>query len=187
MKVALRSLLLIALLVLPTALSAQLQFCFTDCRNICSSESLCNRGCTINCNTNSTCGEYGVCAPPDPDPDGDGVTGNDNCPHTYNPSQADCDGDGRGTACDSDNGIWSQIGDYSMCLIDQIYDPWHLRAYYKVEDQDVSACGSPNRWRYSYGPVKTCSSASMGFPCCVDNYEYSDCDYHLYQDTCHFS
>lgn len=38
------------------------------------------------------------------DTDADGfLDGADNCPHTYNPSQADIDADNRGNACDPDN------------------------------------------------------------------------------------
>jgi gliding motility-associated-like protein len=38
------------------------------------------------------------------DPDNDTVFGDDdNCPFTYNPNQADTDGDGQGDACDSDD------------------------------------------------------------------------------------
>jgi hypothetical protein len=164
MKATPSSLLLAALLVLPSSLSAQFQFCGTDCVNVCNSESLCNRGCTLSCNTQTTCGGYGVC---NPDPDGDSVIWNDNCPSTYNPNQADCDGDGRGTACDTDNGIWSQIGAFSMCLIlDNMYGGYvGVQAHYKAEYQDVSACGSPNRWKTASGPVTTCYSASTAWAC----------------------
>lgn len=184
MKVPLSSLLLIALLVLPSALSAQFQFCSTDCRNICNSESLCNRGCTISCNTHSTCGEYGVC---NPDPDGDSVIWNDNCPSTYNPNQADCDGDGRGTACDTDNGIWSQIGATSMCVIIGRTHVGYVdvQAHYEAEYQDVSACGSPNSWKRFAVPGTTCYGFISLSTCCDNTYGHPACFYYLNQDACH--
>jgi hypothetical protein len=181
MQVALSPLILIALL----GFQSVPQFCQTDCANVCSSESLCDNGCTLSCDTSSTCGEYGVCNP-DPDPDGDGVTGNDNCPYTYNPSQADCDGDGIGTACDPDNGTWSPTSPFSMCLIlGKTYSGGaEVQAHYKREYQDVSACGSPNRWKYSSGPVYTCWGDITEWTCCTDTYGFSACYYHFGQNTC---
>jgi len=57
-------------------------------------------------------GTYCECAPQDQtlcsDNDNDGVPRiEDNCPYDYNPSQADCDGDNRGDACDSDNATYT--------------------------------------------------------------------------------
>ena len=179
MQVALNSLILIALL----DFSSVPRFCGTDCANVCSSESLCDKGCTLSCNTQSTCGEYGVC---NPDPDGDSVIWDDNCPSTYNPSQADCDGDGRGTACDTDNGIWSPISDSSMCLIlGRAYSGYaEVQAHYKQEYQDVSACGSPNRWKYFSGPIKPCYGNYTVSACCVYHYGWGVCISYLDQNTC---
>jgi hypothetical protein len=49
-----------------------------------------------------TCNASGTCV--SPDDDGDGIPNSqDNCPEVSNPAQTDCDSDGIGDACDSDN------------------------------------------------------------------------------------
>src|SRR5262249_35491622 len=81
------------------------------------------------------------CAPDDPpcacelkgmdicaDPDNDGIVSlDDNCHHTYNPDQADCDGDGGGDACDSDNVIVTESTSY-------LEEPITIAAVYCVGD-----------------------------------------------------
>ncbi|MDJ0841846.1 MAG: thrombospondin type 3 repeat-containing protein [Acidobacteriota bacterium] len=64
-------------------------------------------------------GTYCFCAPQDQvlcgDSDGDGVPRmEDNCPYTANSNQADCDGDGKGDACDSDNATYVKTGSYTV-------------------------------------------------------------------------
>lgn len=64
----------------------------------CGTQIICD-GCEVEYNACvQNCFDYS-------DDDGDGIYNNiDNCRSTYNPTQADCDGDGAGDACDSFNG-----------------------------------------------------------------------------------
>ena len=179
MKIVLSSVLLISFLGFPAALSSQLQFCQADCFNVCTSESVCDKGCTLNCNTHSTCEAYGVC---DPDSDGDGLVWNDdNCPHTYNPSQADCDGDGTGSACDSLNADYQQLTPWAACYIVD-------RAHFGYMDQtlweeaifrDVSTCGSPDqvRNRSRAGYCTGYFPSSYAYSCCLSLWGPNACNY----------
>ena len=45
----------------------------------------------------------GICSPGAPSSGPSACTGSDNCPNTYNPGQANADGDGLGDACDPDD------------------------------------------------------------------------------------
>ena len=187
-KTCLNALLLVALLGIPSALSAQLQFCQTDCMNTCNSSSFCDSGCTLNCDTPTTCGEYGVC---DPDPDGDGLISNDNCRYLYNPDQADCDGDGIGTVCDGDNGSWSMVsGTFDTCvIIGRTHIGYvDIQLHNEALFHDVSSCGSPDKWiDFAFPPI-TCYSGWNNWmtvdECCDMNY-HNLCDDHLNNSSCH--
>jgi hypothetical protein len=182
MRIASGVLLLSALLSLPTALTAQ--SCFTDCVNLCDSSSYCSNACTSDCDTPSTCGEYGMC---NPDPDGDGLTWNDNCPYSYNPYQADCDGDGSGDACDSQNAIYSPISGSSRdCVIIGRTHVGYVDVQMHVETNftDVSTCGSPDHWFSFELPRYTCYLTSLS-SCCASYYGFSECLYNLNNNTCH--
>jgi hypothetical protein len=183
MKACLNALLLGALLGVPSALSAQL--CETDCANTCTSSSYCGTGCTLSCDTPSTCGEYGVC---NPDPDGDGVISNDNCPFTYNPDQADCDGDGTGNVCDSDNGSWSLVsGTDHVCVIIGRTHFGYVDVQEHVEGlyHDVSSCGSPDKWKDFALPGASCYGFITVEHCCDITYGSNLCAAHLNNSSCH--
>lgn len=183
MKTSLNVSLVIALLALPSALSAQL--CPTDCANVCNSSSSCSSSCTLDCDTYSTCGDYGVC---NTDPDGDGLTWNDNCPGVYNPDQADCDGDGIGNACDTDNGTWSLVsGTERMCVIIGRTHVGYVdvQAHFEARYTDVSTCGSPDRWIGSVLPGVSCYGFISLSTCCDNNYGGTNCLNYLNNNTCH--
>lgn len=181
MKTCLNALLLVALLGIPSALSAQLQFCQTDCMNTCTSSSFCDTGCTLHCDTPSTCGEYGLCDPY-PDPDGDSLISNDdNCPFTYNPDQANCDGDQAGDACDSQNATYQQLTPWQPCYVVD-------RAHFGYMDQtlwqeavfrDTSSCHSPDEVR-NISRVGRCTGyfpPSYASSCCLSLWGPAACDY----------
>jgi hypothetical protein len=105
-----------------------------DCVSNCLLEfNNCTQGCSqCQCSQDyNTCLNYcqGV------DSDGDGITdGSDNCPDVANASQADCDTDGLGDACDSQNSRWDfvTVGS-SKCELNTktVWNGTRLRIYYR--------------------------------------------------------
>ncbi|WP_245767269.1 thrombospondin type 3 repeat-containing protein [Stigmatella erecta] len=66
----------------------------------------------------ATCGDIGRCAAADVDEDGV-VSAKDNCPRVFNPTQTDCDGDGRGDACETDPGAYAfKANTMTLCHFD---------------------------------------------------------------------
>ena len=115
----------------------------------------------------TNCGDQPPCdcalkgTPQCADPDGDGVPArDDNCPGTSNADQADCDGDGTGDACDSDN---SYVTNQSEgVVVSYIYsDPYcrNVPLQGRVFVQDVYE-RDQNTW---YLTVQLCGPAGNGF------------------------
>ncbi|MEA2563618.1 MAG: hypothetical protein QOH06_5122 [Acidobacteriota bacterium] len=115
---------LLALVLAPA--SAQAQWCQgidgpywcgdpDACQAICSEPgSDCTTSCKRFGNTWATCGAGGG------DNDADGVADDiDNCTCSANADQADCDEDGIGDACDSQNEKWVYVQDLGECDIDR--------------------------------------------------------------------
>jgi hypothetical protein len=125
--------------------------CEDRCVNVCTPFTSCGWPCLRSNGTETTCGQAPAPCGEHTDSDGDGrVNFSDNCPLKSNPDQRDCDGDGKGDVCDTQNAIygpWSAPSD--VCFID--YD---LHAgYYTLEfwgeevSWDTSACQSRPRYR----------------------------------------
>ncbi len=165
---------------------ARAQFCETDCANVCTGSSLCSESCTEDCDQPSSCGAYGVC---DIDPDDDGVISNDNCPLTYNPSQANCDGDSAGDVCDSLNAAYYPTAGSQAC---HIVGRTHF-AYFDVAlhteapIHDSSSCGAPDGWAHYGGPTLSCSwlQAQTLLACCDLRFGPVLCTQYLNNNQCH--
>jgi hypothetical protein len=118
-----------------------------NCSDVCKPITNCTLQCFDSGGNDSTCGDFGVCQM---DADSDGVLWNvDNCPNTYNPNQADCDGDTYGDACDALNGIYQQAYQWNTCYVVD-----HAHFFYMDETnwqeatfRDVSACHGPDQVR----------------------------------------
>ena len=157
------------------------------CSEACNGSSRCFNPCSTDPEGTNwiTCGEYGVC---DPDYDDDGYYDwQDNCMNNYNPSQADCDGDGWGNACDWENGDFRVIST-SLC---HIRGRVHL-VYVDVRKtfdrllRDRSACGSPDKWEQIDLEEHTCPPMDAK-SCCIFHYGTGgECDTYLNNNQCHY-
>ncbi|CAM2066664.1 Thrombospondin type 3 repeat-containing protein [Sulfidibacter corallicola] len=126
---------------------------------------------------------------PTSDFDGDGVPNNeDNCPHTANPGQYDCDRDGIGGACDPVNSNYMTFST-TPCHIDEDgLGGWWFRLELWVEDYqvDVSQCRKPPRYVRRLQNEVRCINQSE-YQCCKGELRpepASLCDTILENNTC---
>lgn len=139
------------------------------CRFRCTATASCDTTCQIE-DEPMTCADYGVCATLDSD--GDGIPNTtDNCDYVANANQADCDGDGIGTACDADNGSWQLLSD-TVCYIDKdthTFD-FDLEYYAERKYQDTSSCGSGIRYERYLRKTASCSTGTSTHGCCTSHF-----------------
>lgn len=106
---------------------------------------------------------------PNYDSDFDGVAnGSDNCVFTANSSQANCDGDSAGDACDGTNAIYQTVDPESTCWTDRDDHFGYFTYEHHVEwlERDVSSCGAPDRWRNRVRISNNCVAISS-LNCCL--------------------
>lgn len=158
----------------------------TDCSQLCTPTTWCSEQCEDNGQW-ITCNEYGVC---DVDIDDDGLPDNwDNCPGHYNPSQADCDGDGTGDVCDSENGTFYLTSTNGPCFIrSRLHFGWYEQnRYWEGLYRDGSACNSPDEWRYLGQETKNCAIWLGDYECCLNSWNsYTQCNQILDNNQCHY-
>lgn len=146
------------------------------CSGICHIDTPCDTVCLTSPELEEiTCGEYGRCSGL-ADPDGDGVlSGQDNCDHTYNPDQANCDGDSRGDACDPENGTWVLEATDQREYVGHVTggpnptcDIWNSVRY---RHRDVSSCGGGTRFECDRYYLRDVGELECGlysaFPICI--------------------
>lgn len=130
------------------------------CSIVCPSYS-CQESCQSGPTTWTTCGQY--YGNPANDLDGDGVVDSgDNCHCLSNPSQANCDGDSLGDACDLQNQRWDLVQDLGWCDtdFDTHFGYWSVELYGQRKYRDACS-GSICYDRYQFDDA-TCPKGFSG-------------------------
>jgi len=141
------------------------------CAQVCTFKSPCSKPCfaSVGHEDPMTCGVWGKCA--DGDKDADGVNnGVDNCPTTKNATQADCDGDGTGDACDPSSGSYVHTGYYYCVMWPSIPKPTQFgylldTSSHKIMS-DTSACDAPEKLGTATPGTLPCNSNESPISCC---------------------
>lgn len=159
------------------------------CENKCSSRTSCQARCEEYATHRIiTCGQYGRCN----DMDGDRVYyPNDNCNYVYNPYQEDCDDDGRGDACDSENASYVPDTGWFFCYIERLVATGvyvRFRAHFERRLVDSSTCNAPPKWERDFDNYFCGPFWGTGEDCCDRFFNADDpgiCDEYWRNDQCH--
>lgn len=147
----------------------------SSCRDQCMSNYFrCMSSCSTPVNQCGRCAqEFDRCnnACGSLDSDADGVADSlDNCSAVFNPTQANCDGDAWGDACDSLNARY-QAQPAHTCLVSKtewFQQEVEFRHYAEWVEHDVSTCGAgaPDIWHRAVFGTWTCPILTGDFACC---------------------
>lgn len=109
------------------------------------------------------------------DADGDNVSDRtDNCPYDKNFDQADCDSDGLGDVCDSNDSQYYPAQIIRACWIQSGFDSLYTSD--GVQYADSSSCNGPSYWKTVPGPSYYCGSTDLQ-TCCQQYFGYCVLDY----------
>ena len=159
--------------------------CPEDCGG---SSNICGNGiCTFPESCSTCVADCGTC----PDADGDGVLDVvDNCKFVSNWNQNDCDNDGVGDACDSENGNFVEVSPREICHIERLFAGVlyvEFREHSEALFRDTSSCNAPDQWRHYEKNYRCAPFWGTGEDCCEFGYDLVDpaiCDNFWRNDQC---
>lgn len=165
----------------------------TYCNVECNSQSCCQQACTDPETFEIiTCQEWGSCYFSDLDCDSR-LNIDDNCDYIPNYDQDDCDGDGSGDVCDSQNATYQYVSNSArVCRIQGFSyytgSGWgsQVERYWEGTFEDVSSCGASDIYEQVNLDWEICEDESDPFWCCYEWFGYSQCSAYYNFSDCRY-